>query len=121
MRCPKWDKRSELAVKYCCHGSVHRAKPEFKMWQRYPAQTSERLAAKDFVLSVSNASLHWDGSTWSPELLTFLPNHGRRRPFCSRDGCGVAGFCGPVKLLCRENLALSTALSSVMSPSKVQL
>ena len=28
---------------------------------------------------------------------------------------------GPVKLLCRENLALSTALSSVMSPSKVQL
>ena len=26
---------------------------------------------------------------------------------------------GPVKLLCRENLALSTALSSVMSPSNV--
>jgi hypothetical protein len=23
--------------------SVHRAKPEFKMWQRHPAQTSERL------------------------------------------------------------------------------
>jgi hypothetical protein len=32
--------------------SVHRAKPEFKVWQRYPAQTSGRLAAKDFVLSV---------------------------------------------------------------------
>jgi len=30
MRCPKRDKRSDLAVKYCCHGSVHRAKPEFK-------------------------------------------------------------------------------------------
>jgi len=28
------------------------------MWQRYPAQTSGRLAAKDFVLSVSNASLN---------------------------------------------------------------
>ena len=41
--------------------SVHRAKPEFKMWQRYPAQTSGRLAAKDFVPSVSSASLHWDG------------------------------------------------------------
>jgi hypothetical protein len=64
---------------------------------------------------------HWDGSTWSLEFLTFLPNHGRQRPFCSRDGCGVAGFCGPVKLLCRENLAISTVLSSVMSPSKVQL
>ena len=28
---------------------------------------------------------------------------------------------GPVKWLCRESLVLSTALSSVMSPSKVQL
>jgi hypothetical protein len=28
---------------------------------------------------------------------------------------------GPVKLLCRESLALSTVLSSVMPPSKVQL
>jgi hypothetical protein len=73
MRRPKRDKRSELAVKYCCHGSVHRAKPEFKVWQRYPAQTPGRLAAKDFVPSVSNAS------------------------------------------------ALSTALSSVISASKVQL
>jgi hypothetical protein len=44
-----------------------------KWGQRYPAQTSGRLAAKDFVPSVSNASLHWDGSTWSLELLTFLP------------------------------------------------
>jgi hypothetical protein len=104
------------------------------MWQRYPAQTSGRLAAKDFVPSVSNASLHWDGSTWSLELLTFLPNQPRQRPFYSCDGRGVGAFAsncpiagsqiwtgGPVKLLCRENLALSTALSSVMSPSKVQL
>jgi len=60
MRRPKWDKRSELAVKYCCHGSVHRP--------RLPA----------------------------------------RKP-------------GPVKLLCRENLALSTALFSMISPSKAQL
>jgi len=106
------------------------------VWQRYPAQTSERLGAKDkdFVPSVSNASLHWDGSTWSLELLTFLPNQPRQRPFYSCDGRGVGTFAsncpiagsqtwtgGPVKLLCRENLALSTALSSVMSPSKVQL
>jgi len=106
----------------------------FKVWQRYPAQTSGRLAAKDFVPSVSNASLHWDGRTWSLELLTFLPNQPRQRPFYSCDGRGVGTFAsncpiagsqtctgGPVKLLCRENLALSTALSSVMSPSKVQL
>src|SRR5882757_4782000 len=84
--------------------------------------------------SVSNASLHWDGSTWSLELLTFLPNQPRQRPFYSCDGRGVGTFAsncpiagsqtwtgGPVRLLCRENLALSTALSSVMSPSKVQL
>src|SRR5216684_1831367 len=77
---------------------------------------------------------HWDGSTWSLELLTFLPNQPRQRPFYSCDGRGVGAFAsncpiagsqtwtgGPVKLLCRENLALSTALSSVMSPSKVQL
>jgi hypothetical protein len=110
------------------------AKPECKVWQRYPAQTSGRLAAKDFVPSVSNASLHWDGSTWSLELLTFLPNQPRQRSFYSCDGRGVGAFAsncpiagsqtwtsGPVKLLCRENLALSTDLSSVMSPSKVQL
>jgi hypothetical protein len=128
MRRPKWDKRSELAVKYCCHGSVHGAKPEFKVWQQYPAQTSGRLAAKDFVPSVSNAPLHWDGSTWSLELLTFLPNQPRQRPFYSCYGSGVGAFASncliagsqtwtgePVRLLCRENLALSTALYSVMS------
>src|SRR5713226_366373 len=43
-------------------------KLEFKVWQRYPAQTSGRLAAKDFVPSVSNASLHWDGSTYYSTL-----------------------------------------------------
>jgi hypothetical protein len=104
------------------------------VWQWYPAQTSGRLAAKDFVLSVSNASLHRDGSTWSLEFLTFLPNQPRRGPFYSCDGRGGGAFVsdcpiagsqtwtgGPVKLLCRENLARSTALSSVMSPSKVEL
>jgi hypothetical protein len=111
--------------------SVHRAKPEFKVWQRYPAETSGRLAAKDFVPSVSNAWLHGDGSTWSLELFTFLPNQPRQRPFCSRDGRGSARLPatarlpvrkpGPVRLVCRENLALSTALSSVTSPSKAQL
>ena len=68
-------------------------KTGIQTWQRCPAQTSGRLAAKDFVPSVSNASLHWDGSTWSLEFLTFLPNHRRQRPFCSCDGCGVAAFC----------------------------
>src|ERR1700687_3493194 len=89
---------------------------------------------KTLYLTVSNASLHWDGSTWSLELLTFLPNQPRQRPLCSCDGRGVGAFAsncpiassqtwpgGPVKLLCREDLAVSTALSSAMSPSKVQL
>src|SRR4051812_32708234 len=50
----------------------------FKVWQRYPAQTSGRLAAKDkdFVPSVSKASLHWDGSAWRLEFLTFLLDKG---------------------------------------------
>src|SRR5271170_6233093 len=93
-----------------------------------------RSAAKDSVPSVSNASLHRDGSTSSLELLTFLPNQPGQRPLYSCDGSGVGAFAsncpiassqiwtgGPVKFLCRENLALSTALYSVMSPSKLQL
>src|SRR5713101_4470961 len=78
------------------------------------------------------ATLGWPHvESW---LLTFLPNQPRQRPFYSCDGRGVGAFAsncpiagsqtwtgGPVKLLCRESLALSTALSSVMSPSKVQL
>jgi hypothetical protein len=122
-------------VKYGCHGPVHSAKPEFKVWQRYPAETFGRLAArdKDFVPSVSNASLHWGLSTCSLEFLTFIPNQPTQRPFYSSDGRGDGAFAsncsiagpqtwtgGPLKLLCRENLALSTALSSVMSPSKVR-
>jgi hypothetical protein len=87
---------------------------------------------KTLYLTVSNASLHRDGSTWSLELFTVLPNQPRQRPLCSCDGRGVGAFAsncpiagsqtwtgGPVKLLCRENLALSTALSPVMSPSYV--
>jgi hypothetical protein len=38
-------------------GSVHRAKLEFKVWQRYRAQTSGRLAAKDFVPACSPPAL----------------------------------------------------------------
>src|SRR5580658_7138381 len=49
------------------------AKPECKVWQRYPAQTSGRLAAKDFVPSVSSASLHWDGSGRVLSSLPFSP------------------------------------------------
>src|SRR5882672_6101412 len=99
-----------------------------------PSTNVWAVGAQRLVPSVSNASLHWDGSTWSLELLTFLPNQPRQRPFYSCDGRGVGAFAsncpidgsqtwtgGPVKLLCRESLALSTALSSVMSPSKVQL
>ena len=109
-------------------------KTGIQTWQRCPAQTSGRLAAKDFVPSVSNASLHWDGSTWSLELLTFLPINLDKGPSAAAmvvelprfaSNCPIASSQtwtgGPVKLLCRENLALSTALSSVMSPSKVQL
>ena len=65
MRCPNWDKRSELALKHCCHGSVHRAKPELKVWRRSPTQSSKRLGSNEFVPS---ASLHWDGSTWAGEI-----------------------------------------------------
>src|SRR6266852_5564991 len=43
-------------------------KTGIQTWQRYPAQTSGRLAAKDFVPSVLNASLHWDGSTYYSTL-----------------------------------------------------
>jgi len=59
MRCPKRDKRPELAVKYCCHGSVHRAKPEFKVWQRYPAQTSGGLASTTLAKWTLNSSTAW--------------------------------------------------------------
>jgi hypothetical protein len=104
------------------------------MWGRYPAQTSGRLAAKDFVPSVSNASLHWDGSTWSLEFLTFLPNQPRQRPFCSGDRCGVAVFASncPIagsqtwlrwtgEIALPRELGALAPLSSVMTPSKVQL
>jgi hypothetical protein len=79
---------------------------------------------------------------WRPKTL-YLPFQTLRYigmaargqgPFYTCDGRGVGAFAsncpiagsqtwtgGPVKLLRRENLALSTALSSVMSPSKVQL
>src|SRR5882724_6187309 len=51
------------------------------------------LGAQRLVLSVSNASLHWDGSSWSLELLTFLPNQPRqRRDSC--DGLGVGALAG---------------------------
>ena len=53
-------------------GGHQKAKPEFKVWQRHPAETSVRLA-KDFVLSVSNASLHKVSESISYEVL--LPTH----------------------------------------------
>ena len=49
------------------------------------------VGAQRLVPSVSNASLHGDGSTWSLELLTFLPNQPRqRRDSC--DGLGVGAL-----------------------------
>jgi hypothetical protein len=104
------------------------------MWQRHPAQSSGRLAAKDFVLSVSNASLNigmaargvLSSVPFSPIDLDKGPSAAAmdvglaRLPATARAG-SQTWTGGPVKLLCRENLALSTALSSVMSPSKVQL
>jgi hypothetical protein len=47
---------------------------------------------KILYLTVSNASLHRDGSTWSLELLTFLANQPRQRPLCSCDGRGIGAF-----------------------------
>src|ERR1700688_793077 len=62
-------------------------------WQRYPAQSSGRLAAKDFVPSASNASLNIGMAARGvlSSLLT-LPNQPRQRPFYSRDGRGVVAF-----------------------------
>jgi hypothetical protein len=73
MRCPKWDRRSELAVKYCC-----------------PSAAATVVSCPRFVSYFPIAS-----SQICPD--------------------------GPVKLLCRYNLALSTDVSSVMCPSKAQL
>ena len=94
MRCPKSDKRSELAVKYRCHGSVHRAKPEFEVWQRYPAQTSGRFAAEDkhSVPSVSNASVHGDGSRWSLSSLPFSPINLDKGPSAAAMVVELPGF-----------------------------
>src|SRR5208283_211791 len=64
---------------------------------------------------------HWDGSTGIFSSLLLSPVTVDKARSAAAMVCGVAGFCEPVKLLCRENLALSTALSSVMSASKAQL
>src|SRR5467141_3859170 len=60
------------------------------------------VGAQRLVPSVSNASLHWDGSTWSLELLTFLPNQPRQRPFCSCDGRGVGALAATARLSARK-------------------
>ncbi len=110
-------------------------KTGIQTWQMCPAQTSGRLAAKDFVPSVSNASLNIgmaargvlsslpfspitvDNGPSAAAMVVELPRFASNCPIASSQ----TWTGGPVKLLCRENLALSTALSSVMSPSKVQL
>ena len=103
--------------------------------QRCPAQTSGRLAAKDFVPSVLNASLNIGMAARGVlSSLPFSPITVDKGPSAAAMDVGLARLPatapiagsqtwtgGPVKLLCQENLALSTALSSVMSPSKVQL
>ena len=74
MRRPKWDKRSELAVKYCCHGSVHRAKPEFK---RGSGVQHKRLGSwrPKTCTTRFKRFVTLGGSTWSLKLLIFLTNH----------------------------------------------
>src|SRR5713101_5345868 len=106
-------------------------KTGIQTWQRCPAQTSGRLAAKDFVPSFSSASLNigmaargvLSSLPFSPINLDKGPSAVELPRFASN--CPIASSQtwtgGPVKLLCRDNLALSTALSSVMSASKAQL
>ena len=60
------------------------------------------VGAQRLVPSVSNASLHWDGSTWSLELLTFLANQPRQRPFYSCDGRGLARLPATARLPVRK-------------------
>src|SRR4029077_13122941 len=68
-------------------------KTGIQTWQRCPAQTSGRLAAKDFVPSFSNASLNiGNGSTWSLEFPTFLRNQPRQRSFYGCDGRRVGAL-----------------------------
>jgi hypothetical protein len=112
----------------------HGAKPEFKVWQRYPAQTSERLADKDLYFPFQTLRYIGMAARGVLSSLSFSPITGRQKPIYSCDGRWVAAFAsnfpiagsptwtgGGMKLLCRESLALSTAVSSVMCPSKVQL
>jgi hypothetical protein len=123
------------AVRVGCQVPLPRIRSQGKTgiqtWQLCPPQTSGRLAAKDFVPSVSNASLNngrqHEESPFSPINLDKGPSAAAMVVELPRfaSNCPIANSQtwtgGPVKLLCRENLALSTALSSVMSPSKVQL
>ena len=103
------------------------------MWQRYPAQTSERLAVKDLYFPFQ--TLRYIGMA-ARGVLSSLPfslinlDKGAtaamdlelaRWPATAPIAGSQTWTGGPVKWPCRESLVLSTALSSVMSPSKVQL
>src|SRR5258708_19719749 len=50
------------------------------------------VGAQRLVPSVSNASLHWDGSTLILDVLTFLPNQPRQRPLASCVTSDIAPF-----------------------------
>src|SRR6266478_5356602 len=112
---------------------VQRAKPDFKVWQRYPAQTSERLAVKDLYFPFQTLSYIGMAARGVLSSLPFsLINLDKgataamdlelaRWPATAPIAGSQTWTGGPVKWLCRESLVLSTALSSVMSPSKVQL
>jgi hypothetical protein len=75
------------------------------------------MAARGVLSSLPFSPINLDKGPSVAAMVVELPR------FASN--CPIAGSQtwtgGPVKLLCRENLALSTALSSVMSPSKVPL
>ena|ERR1700728_7566 len=97
--------------------------------------TSGRLAAKDVVTSVSTLGYIGMAARGVLSSLPFSPINLDKGPSAAAmvvelphllatarlPARNEAELIGPVKLLCQENLALPTALSSVMSPSKVQL
>src|SRR6185369_10811157 len=57
------------------------------------------VGGQRLVLSVSNASLHWDGSTWSLKCsVPYLPNQPRQRRFYRCDGRGVGAFASNCRL-----------------------
>ena len=75
------------------------------------------MAARGVLSSLPFSPITIDKGPSAAAMVVELPRFASNCPIASSQ----TWTGGPVKLLCRESLALSTALSSVMSPSKVQL